>query len=72
MQKLEKVYATSIEVVEIDILRGKANNLLKTATRSRILKQVTEGKFDMIFASPPCGTLSRARRTSDGGPPPLR
>ena len=39
---------------EIDVLRGgKKHNVLRPATRQRILSDVTGGKYDAVLASPP-------------------
>ena len=58
---------------EIDTLRGKKkHNLLNFAIRDKIMNKESDGKFDVILASPPCGTFSRARHAQDNGPKPLR
>ena len=68
-------HAVEVEVLmdEIDIVRGKAKgNLLNPKLRMQYLAKVSAGNYDVVLGSPPCGTLSRARRTGDGGPRPLR
>ena len=57
---------------EVDILRGKTKyNLLNGAVRAKIMAKVSSGRYNVVVASPPCSTFSRAR-SNDGGPSPLR
>ena len=60
-----------VQTIEYDVLRHRRQDLTKVALRRTIRTQVEQGKFDMVMASPPCGTFSRARKR-DSGPPPLR
>ena len=58
---------------EIDAVRGKKNqNLLSAKLQNALMAEVFVGKFDLVVASPPCSTFSRARSASVSGPPPLR
>ena len=64
---------TSVVVTEIDILRSGSRGDLLNATRQRhILGQVGRGTFQGVFASPPCGSFSRARWANQLGPRPMR
>ena len=58
---------------EIDAERGRRNqNLLSAKLQNALMAEVVAGKFDLVVASPPCSTFSRARSASVSGPPPLR
>ena len=66
---------TKVKLVmkEIDIVRGKkSQNLLSDRLQKALLKEVEESKYDLVLASPPCSTFSRARSANSVGPPPLR
>ena len=47
-----------VEVVNVDIVRGKKDDLTKATRREGLLEQVRAGGFDMVLASPPCTTLA--------------
>jgi hypothetical protein len=71
--KFFKLKDIEIHMVEIDVLRGgKRHNLLQKSSRIKIMKEVESKHFDVVIASPPCSTFSRARCTGDSGPRPLR
>ena len=54
---------------EIDAVRGKKNqNLLSAKLQNALMAEVVAGKFDLVVASPPCSTFSRARSASVSGP----
>ena len=58
---------------EIDAVRGKKNqNLLSAKLQNALMAEVVAEKFDLVVASPPCSTFSRARSASVSGPPPLQ
>ena len=57
---------------QVDIIRGKQCDLAKGKLRSRLLERVRAGKVDLLVASPPCSTFSRARMSGRPGPPALR
>ncbi len=62
-----------IHMVEVDVLRGgKRHNLLQKSSRTKFMEEVEAKHFDVVIASPPCSTFSRARCTGDLGPRPLR
>ena len=73
MGKFFKLKNIEIHMVEVDVLRGgKRHNLLQSSSRIKVMKEVEAKHFDVVIASPPCSTFSRARCTSDFGPRPLR
>ena len=47
-------------------------NLLSKGAHKKLLKRIEEDEFEVILASPPCATFSRARSWRDGGPRPVR
>ena len=60
-------------VHDIDILRGGArDDLLSKAKRTRLLAKIAAGEYDMVAASPPCETYSRATFANRMGPRPSR
>ena len=61
----------ALEVEAYDIVRDAKHDLTAPKLRKRLLEDVRKGNFDMIAASPPCSTFSRARMSGRPGPPPL-
>ena len=61
-----------VKVYEVDILRGKRYDLTSMQRKARYLNKVKMGAYDVVIASPPCGTFSRARWANRRGPRPLR
>ena len=56
-----------VQIKEVDVLRqGARGDLLGRTIQKRILDQIRGGLYDMVIASPPCSSFSRARH-SDGG-----
>ena len=54
-------------------MRGKKrHNQLQRTRRDAIAKRVAHADFDVVVASPPCSTFSRARNSGRSGPRPLR
>ena len=50
---------------EIDAVKGMKNqNLLSAKLQNALMAEVVVGKFDLVVASPPCSTFSRARSGS--------
>ncbi len=73
LRKLFKAKDIEVNMVEVDVLRGgRRHNLLQISSRTRFMKEVEARLFDVVLASPPCSTFSRARCAGDGGPRPLR
>ncbi len=61
------------ECSEVDIEAVPSMDLLDCDVWDSLLHDIQSGRFDAVFASPPCGTFSMARRgVSDGGPRQLR
>ena len=58
-----------ISCYDVDVLSG--TDLLDAVVWNRIMHDVKAGKYDFVFAGPPCNTFSRARN-NPGGPPPIR
>ena len=59
-------------VTELDILRGgRSHDLLRPSLQDRYSEKVRKGEYDIVVASPPCNTFSRARGFGTG-PQPLR
>lgn len=62
-----------LKMLEVDILRRARNHDLQcNRRRKRFLDKIRAGDFDVVLASPPCGTFSRARWANRAGPCPLR
>ena len=73
LQNLAEGQAFTVEVTEVDILlHGKADDLASDDVWSRLLQEIAGGNFDIIIASPPCHTHSRALERAGPGPKPLR
>ena len=47
-------------------------DLLNRSTQLRTVSAIARGTYDVVLASPPCSTFSRARRRGDAGPEPVR
>lgn len=60
------------QVDAFDILRDPSHDLLGDDLRQSILKKLEDGYYDVVIASPPCGTWSRAPWANVHGPRPLR
>ena len=72
LEKLGKGMEVKVLMKEIDVLRGgKKHNMLLKAARGRILKEVEDGMYEAVIASPPWSTFTRARCTGTG-PRPVR
>ena len=67
-----KKYHLKVKLDEIDLLRGgEKHNMLSPRRWRDLVSLIKKGKYDVVVASPPCGTFSRARWRT-GGPKPLR
>jgi len=71
--KLASKFKAKAIVKEIDVLRdGRKHDLLSKARRGHFLTKIRRGDFDLVLASPPCSSFSRARWASKAGPRPVR
>ncbi len=62
-----------VRVEMVDILRGgAAHDLLDTARQDSFLSRIDAGAFDVVIATPPCNTFSRALFNRLPGPRPRR
>ena len=62
-----------VDITEIDALRGgKRHDMLRKSQQRKIVAAVHRGDYEVVAASPPCSTLSRARSANTSGPRPLR
>ena len=61
-----------VEMRTVDIVKSNREDLTKEKLRKSILKEVTDGKYAVVVASPPCVSFSRARYSGKPGPPALR
>ena len=43
-----------LRLVEVDVVRRPADDLMKPALRERLVNEVRAGGFDVVVASPPC------------------
>ena len=59
-----------LEFSDGDLLNG--DNLLARRLQRQIIKEVTQGHYHVVLASPPCSTFSWARWANKWGPRPLR
>jgi len=62
----------SLELFELDILRKGSPDLSRESAQSPILDKIRAGFFDVVLASPPCSTFSRATWSNLRGPRPVR
>ena len=60
------------QCIEFDVVNGEAQNLANDKLWNDILGDIRSGHYDGMLAGPPCNTFTNARRSDDGGPPPLR
>jgi hypothetical protein len=72
LKKKSKSLHVRTEIFEYDILRRKSIDLSRRSIQQSILRQITEGSFDAVLASPPCSTFSRATYSNKLGPRPVR
>ena len=72
LEKEAQKRGVTLTLKEVDCKRQGGMNLLKKAARAKVLADIRRGSYQVVLASPPCSTFSRARRRSDGGPIPLR
>jgi hypothetical protein len=73
LRSASKRTGLKINTKEVDILQGgRGHDLLRKATRRTLILAVQRGRFDMVVASPPCNTFSRARGSNSQGPPQVR
>ena len=69
---LEKGLDVTIFVDTVDLLRENQHDLLGDKLRDHYIDMITEGKFDLVIAAPPCDSFSRALFHDDWGPKRLR
>ena len=68
-----KKFHFKVKMFEIDILRcGRRHDLRYGPRRRKYLELIKAGNYDVVLASPPCSTFSRARWANRAGPRPLR
>jgi hypothetical protein len=65
--------SVAFEFTEIDISRDpRAHDLKDPDLRSGFLDDIARGVYDLVIASPPCNTWSRAVWANNRGPHPIR
>ena len=69
---MEKGLDVTIFVDTVDLLRENQHDLLGDKLRDHYIDMITEGKFDLVIAAPPCDSFSRALFHDDWGPKRLR
>jgi hypothetical protein len=58
---------------QVDIVRDKVlDDLLLEDVRQSLLDDIAAGRFDLVIASPPCSSFSRAVYADKEGPKPVR
>ena len=73
LRRAGKAHKVTVMVREVDILQNKRkHDLTYKARRLYYLELVRNGGFDLVAASPPCNTFSRARGANARGPRPVR
>jgi len=72
LRKKSKHQLIRTEIIEFDILRRKSIDLSRHSVQQSILHQIRQGLFDVVLASPPCSTFSRATYSNKRGPRPMR
>ena len=69
MGKACKELGTRFTIDEIDVMRGGSkHDLLNKQRQKRLLSRIAAAEFEMVVATPPCGTFSRVRSISNGPP----
>ena len=51
---------------------GKGDDLSEHVIQDRYIQRVEAGFYDVVIASPPCGSFTRIVWTNSAGPPPCR
>ena len=72
VSKLAGHYNITVVLVEIDICRDEADNLLDKERLEAIRADIAKGLYDAAFITPPCSTFSRATWANKMGPRPVR
>ena len=73
LRRAGRAHGVTVNVKEVDILQNKRkHDLTYRARRLYYLELVRSGGFDLVAASPPYGTFSRARGANAQGPRPVR
>jgi len=72
LKRQAKEKGVKVEVKEVDIIRGRKHNMLSKAARSKLIVEIDQGMYDIVVASPPCSSFSRARSSGKSGPMALR
>ena len=60
LEKHGKAKNIKVKTVEVDILRGRHQDLTCKKRKGYLMRKIEKGDFDVVIASPPCGTFSRA------------
>ena len=69
IKKHAKEQNVHVFVNEVDVLNNaRKRNLLKPAVQAKFKEHVASGKYDVVIASPPGSTFSRARWANGSGP----
>ena len=71
MRRWGDLCAGGFEVLTLDILRSKSEDLRNAKTWAYLWELASRGKLTMIFGGPPCRSTSRLRHQQPG-PKPLR
>ena len=61
-----------VDAAEVDVLCGGRRHLLSRGRQNKVLAKIEQGGYQLVAASPLCGTFSRARSANARGPRPLR
>ena len=71
-KKEAKRIGVCIQIEEVDIIKDKSHDLTDRKVVTTWMDKIRAGFYDVVLATPPCSTFSRARCANMRGPPPLR
>lgn len=69
---LQRQGAINLEILELDLLRSEAHDVLQEEFWEATMKKLDAGFYKVLIITPPCNTHSRARNSGAPGPPPVR
>ena len=61
-----------LHILEVDLLRSPEHDVTAVEFWNSLVKRVLDREFNIVIATPPCNTHSRARNANKSGPPPIR
>ena len=70
LEGLQVRWGYKLTMKEVDLLRGKDQDVCQGTFRQGLMSELRSGKYDLLIITSPCHTHSRARSSGGGRPGP--